>query len=43
MCIAGLIAGLLIGIVRPPWYGAVAIAFACLVLVFAVESWRERR
>lgn len=43
MAAAGVLAGLLNGLLRPAWYWAIAIAVLCVVGVFGPIIWWESR
>jgi hypothetical protein len=41
--VAAILAGVMIGVLRPPWYWAIALAVASVVVVFGAIIWRESR
>jgi len=43
MAIASVLAGVLIGVLRPAWYWAIALAVLCVLAVFGAIIWWESR
>ena len=43
MAVAGVLAGLLIGVLQPAWYWAIALAVLCVVTVLGAIIWWESR
>ena len=41
--VAAVLAGVLIGVVRPAWYWAIALVVLCVVVVFGAIIWWESR
>lgn len=43
MAVAGALAGVLIGVLQPAWYWAIALAALCVMVVFGAIIWWESR